>query len=335
MKKSNTKKPWLKILLTTVGILLIAIIFIPLFIPVQSATGLAEPMDMVNENSNLINIEFVGTDGINLYSTQRTNLDSDRNFILLHGSLYNSNTWNLIIDDLSALGNVYAYDQIPYGYSEKLLEEDWSASNPYTTKAAIEQLGAYIEALELDNAVLVGSSFGGVIAADFAATYPEKVDALILVDPAIMITESMPSWLVESPQAEHLGPILAKSLAAGDGFYKSTYYDLKKMTEERLNLSKSETEINNWDLALWEYLQAWSTEPSDISTRLTDINTPTLVISGSEDTIVPLEQSQEIAKLIPNASISIIEECGHLPHEEKPGEFMDIVNQWIEEIKGD
>ena len=327
------KNKKLKITLSIIAILLILIVVIPLMIPVEGKIGLSEPEDLVDESGAIVTIPFKGTDGIDLYYDFESGQESETNFILLHGSMYNSKSWSEVMDYFGSIGNVYAYDQIPYGYSEKMVEGDWTGENPYTTEAALIQLEAFMEALEIEKAILVGSSFGGVLAADAAIRFQDRVEALILVDPAILVSESMPEWIVELPQVEHLGTIFAAGLSEGDGFYESTFYDKDKMTKERLDLSKRETHINNWNLAMWEYLKAWSTKPSDVGQHLDKISQPTLVISGEQDEIVPFNDSQKIAELIKDASFILIRDCGHMPHEEKPDEFIQIVDEWLKEMR--
>lgn len=323
MKKS------LKITLILIGALLLLIAVVPLLIPIDAADGLSEPEEMVTEGSAIATIPFDGTDGIELYYEYAENEDYDRTFILIHGSMYNSSTWSEVIDYFATMGNVYAYDQIPYGYSEKLVEGDWSGENPYTTAAAVEQLKLFMDELGIERATLVGSSFGGVLAAEMAIQYEDNVDSVILVDAAIFTAEEMPRWLLELPQAEHLGVLFSEFLSEGDFFYESCYYDTSVLTEDRLSELKRATELNHWNVALWEYLQAWSSEASTVSKQLDKITQHVLVISGAEDAVVPVEDSETIARSISNATLKIIEDCGHLPHEECPDEFVAIVDEWL------
>lgn len=326
--KMKRKKIFKRVLLV-IGLIMVLALTVPLLIPITGETGLNEPKDLLTEGTAIVSIPFEGTDGIDIFYEYNKKEDSDKNFILLHGSLYNSKTWSEVYDYFSGLGNVYAYDQLPYGFSEKILDGEWEQDNPYTTDSAVKQLKQFMDEMGIKKATLVGSSFGGVLAAEASIRYEENVEALILVAPAIMVTESMPKWLVDLPQAEHIGPLFAKSLSLGNSFYESTFFDKDLITAQRMEHSKRETKVNNWNLSMWEYLQAWSTEPSDVSNRLEEIKKPTLIISGRQDSIVPLEDSEKIASRILNAELAIIEECGHMPHEEKPEEFIEIVNQWL------
>lgn len=327
-KKIKTKK-WLKAIGITVLVILLLLAIVPLFIPINAEVGLNEPVDLLDDQSKIVTIPFEGTDGIDIFYEYDINEDSEMNFVLLHGSMYNSKSFSEVMDFFSVYGNVYAYDQIPYGYSEKLLEGDWTGQNPYTTQAATEQLILFMDALGIEKVTLVGNSFGGVLAAEAALKYEDRVDSLILIDPAILVSESMPEWILTLPQVEHLGPMLAAGLSEGDQFYQSTFYNKELLTDQRMAYSKRETQINNWNLAMWEYLQAWSVAPSDVGQRLGDIKKAVLVISGEYDEVVPLSDSEEIASALPNATLEVIPDCGHMPHEEKPMEFIEIVENWF------
>ncbi len=324
------KNKKLKVPIIIVSTIVLLILIVPLFIPVQGRVGLNEPQDMVADGSAIATIPFEGTDGLDIYYEFETDDKNDKNFILLHGSMYNSKSWSEVIDFFAEKGNVYAYDQLPYGYSEKVLDGEWTGENPYTTNAAVEQLGLFMDKLGIEKATLVGSSFGGVLAAEAAIRYEDRVESLILVDPAIFASESMPEWLVTLPQIERLGPIFAAALSEGDAFYESTFYDNEDISDKRMAYNKRETEINNWNLAMWEYLQAWSVYPSGVDERLGEISQPTIVISGDSDKVVPVEDSAKVADLIQGAEFFVIPECGHMPHEERPVEFMEVVNEWLQ-----
>jgi pimeloyl-ACP methyl ester carboxylesterase len=244
--------------------------------------------------------------------------------------MYNSQSWNLVTEDLSAYGNVYAYDQAPYGLSEKLLIDDFTEENPYTIDAAVLQLELFMIELGIESAILVGSSYGAVIAAELAVSNSDMVDSMIFVDPAILVSEAIPSWIMNAPQADHIGPLIAKMMASSDAFYSTIYYDEHTLDDTRMSLNKQMTQVNNYNLAYWEYLKAWMISPSDVRNELNQINVDVLVISGEYDNVVPLEDSETIASLLPNATFVMIEDCGHMPHEERPDEFMDVVSVWLD-----
>lgn len=323
-------KKVLKITLITLGVIIVLILTVPFAIPIEGETGLYKKEDLVNDNGGFVTIPFEGTDGIELYYEYTPSKSaSSQNFILIHGSMYNTQTWNLITDELSVYGNVYAYDQAPYGLSEKLLIDDYNEVNPYTIDSAVLQLESFMNELGIESAILVGSSYGAVIAAELAISNPDLVDSMIFVDPAILVNEALPAWIMNLPQADHLGPVIAKMMSTSDSFYSMIYYNQETLDETRLALNKQMTQINNYNLAYWEYLKAWMISPSDVQDELDQISVDVLVISGEFDNIVRVEDSELIAGMISNATFVMIEDCGHMPHEERPDEFMNVVSSWL------
>ena len=88
-------------------------------------------------------------------------------------------------------------------------------------------------------------------------------------------------------------------------------------------------QVEHWDEALWEHTKA--TRPPGLAERLNQITTPTLVISGADDRIVPLANSQRLAEDIPDAALVIFDQCGHLPQEECPEQFIQAVLDFIQQ----
>jgi len=332
MKKKFFKR--LLLIIASISVFLTAaIVLVPLFISPSQIEGLADAPEIKKNESRFINIPFEGTDGIDIHYMEKGRSDSDEPvFILLHGSMYNLFTWDEVFDEFSSKGRTIAYDQAPYGLSEKLIAGDWTGENPYTQKAAVEQLVTFLDALKLEQVYLVGSSYGGTLAVRTAIEYKERVAGLILVDAAVFVSESMPGWLVNSPQMTNVGPLMARSMGSGTSFYENCYADPNVFSGERKDNSMIMTEVNNWDFALWQYLKAWSDVSFDFESRIPEIKVPALVISGEEDKVVPVADSEKLNSLIPNSKLLLIPNIGHLPHEEAPEQFIEIVFSWIDDV---
>jgi pimeloyl-ACP methyl ester carboxylesterase len=74
-----------------------------------------------------------------------------------------------------------------------------------------------------------------------------------------------------------------------------------------------------------------TSRPLGLAERLAELSLPTLVIIGDDDRLVPTADSVKLAAEIPAAALVIIPQAGHLPHEEKPAEFMQAVRAWLEQ----
>ncbi|MCO5194346.1 MAG: alpha/beta hydrolase [Anaerolineae bacterium] len=151
---------WL-VLFALVLFLLAAIV--PFFIPIAPLEDVSTVEQAAAPESQFVTIPFEGTDGIDIhYLTDQVQDERELTFVLLHGSVFNAFTWNEVLDFFDVRGRVIAYDQIPYGLSEKLVEGDWTGPNPYSADAAVEQLITLLDTLDVDKAILVGNSYGTV-----------------------------------------------------------------------------------------------------------------------------------------------------------------------------
>ncbi len=320
-----------KILVGLIVFVIITLAIGPFLIPVKPLKNLVAAQDLAAPDSQFITIPFDGTDGIELHylSSGAGSPDDDLKFILLHGSNFNAFTWNEVLDVFEQYGQAFAYDQIPYGLSEKLIAGDWGIRNPYSSEAAVDQLFLFMDALGVERAVLVGSSYGAALAVQATLVYPERVDALILADAAVYVEEEMPAWLFELPQVRHLGPVFARQLGQSEAFIRQTYQDPEQISVERMAQTMIQTQMTNWDMAYWEYLRVWGTDTPNYQVRIPEIRQPTLVISGDSDKVVPVADSQKLHSELPNSELTILPLCGHVPQEECPELFADAVATWL------
>jgi pimeloyl-ACP methyl ester carboxylesterase len=324
-----------KTMLKIVGVAAVVIILLlvagPFLVPVRPLEGLASPQQVAPSDSEFVTIPFEGTDGIDIhYLDEGSDSAGEKpTFVLLHGSLFNAFTWNQVMNFFAERGRVIAYDQIPYGLSEKLVAGDWTEGNPYSSDATIDQLFSLLDALDVGNVVLVGNSYGGVIAVQAALARPERVEALILVDAAVYVREEMPAWLMDLPQMRRLGPLFARQLGQNEAFLRKTYLNPDQISDERIALTGIHTQVADWDLALWEYLRTWSGDIPALAAQLGEIQQPALVVSGEGDTVVPVADSQRLDSVLPSSDLVILPSCGHVPQEECPEAFTEAVDVWL------
>lgn len=322
------KKGW-KITLIVLASLVLLVLVGPFLIPIPPLENIQPPQSLAEPDS-----QFVEINGINVHYKRMGT--GEPVFILLHGFGASTFSWREVMEPLAEMGTVIAYDRPAFGLTERPLA--WEGANPYTQESNIELLLGLMDTLDVEQAVLMGNSAGGTIATAFTLTYPERVTALIEVDAAIY--QTMPDsafldWLLETPQADRIGPLIARRLGGsqGDEFLDRAWHDPDKITPEIIEGYRRPLKAENWDRALWEHTQA--TDPPGLADRLDQIAVPTLVISGDDDQIVPVENSRRLAEDIPGAALTIIEDCGHLPQEECPQAFLQAVENFLEPILED
>ena len=244
--------------------------------------------------------------------------------ILLHGFGAGEFTWQEVLEPLSEYGTVVAFDRPGFGLTQRPLPGQWTGRNPYSAEFQEELLVGLMDALGLESAVLVGNSAGGNVAAHAALSYPSRVDALILVDAAIYghgATEEIVGRVLSTPVMQHVGPLIARIAAVlGTEFADSSWHDPSKLTPEIRADYQKQLQADNWDFGFWEAGRVGL--PTDLGSRLDEIDLPVLVITGDDDSVVPTEDSVRLAGEIPNAELAVIPDCGHVPNEECPEEFL-------------
>jgi pimeloyl-ACP methyl ester carboxylesterase len=237
---------------------------------------------------------------------------------------------------LAERGRVVAYDQIPYGLSAKPLPGTWAGDNPYSKAAALSQLWALLDELGIEQAILVGNSSGGTLALEAAQAEPQRVRGLILLAPWVHSKRPiLPQWLVDLPQIKRLTLLLARMLGRDSPLLDYGYADPSRIDAERRALTGVHREMANWDAAWAALLQRSLTDPVEIAKHLGEIDTPALVITGTEDRIVPPADTLDTARALPNATYAELPACGHLPQEECPGQVMDVIGQWLDGLSVD
>ena len=244
-------------------------------------------------------------------------------FILLHGFGASLFSWQQVMPHISQYGTVIAYDRPAFGLTERPLS--WQGPNPYSPEAQVDLVIGLMDALSIEQAVLVGNSAGGTIALQTALAHPDRVSALVLVDAAVYAGGGAPDWikpLLQTPQLDHIGPLIARAIQnRGDAFIQTAWHQPENIPPQTYQGYRLPLQAQHWDRALWELTVA--SRESSLPDRLGELSVPSLVITGDDDRVVPTAQSIRLAREIPGARLSVLENCGHLPQEECPAAFIE------------
>lgn len=305
------------------SVLVFLALIVPFLIPVPPLENTVPAERLADEDS-----KFVEINGVNVH--HKTYGTGESVFILLHGFGASLFSWHEVTTPLAEFGTVITYDRPAFGLTERPLE--WEGENPYSQDSQVELVIGLMDALGVEKATLVGNSAGGTIAMMTYLKYPDRIKSLILVDPAVYAGGGAPAWvrpLLGTPQMRHLGPLIARQIQTqGIEFIKTAWHDPNKIPPETFEGYQKPLQVDNWDKALWEL--TISSRESGLADRVKDFNLPILVITGDDDRIVPTEQSLRLADELPTAELAVLPQCGHVPHEECPTEFMQAVTEFLE-----
>jgi pimeloyl-ACP methyl ester carboxylesterase len=312
-------------MVVTLAVTMIAFLVGPLLVPISPLEDTVSPEQLTDSDSRFAEIN-------DLQVHYKTAGSGEPVLLLLHGFGASVFSWREVMEPLGELGTVVAFDRPAFGLTERPLSWEMGA-NPYTPEAQVALVVGLMDVLGVDRAVLVGNSAGGTMAVNAALAHPGRFDALVLVDAAVYQGGGAPSWirpLLRIPQVDRLGPLFARQIEArGDAFLEGAWHDPSKITSEDRAGYRRPLQVENWDRALWEFTKASTAPEVD---RIGSITLPTLVISGDDDRVVPVELSTRLAEALPNAELVVIPNCGHVPQEECPEPFLDAVEAFLGDL---
>jgi len=318
------KRHFLRGIGVTLLVLLLILLVGPFLVPVPPAPGTMPPESLAGPDSS-----FVEINGLNVHFQMMG--QGQPVFILLHGFGASLFSWHAVMEPLSACGTVIAYDRPAFGLTERPLK--WTGQNPYGPEANITLLLGLMDHFGVQKAFLIGNSAGGTLSMQFAIQYPQRVQALILVDPAVY-ENGGPAWvriLGKTPQMQHLGPLLVRSIQkSGLDLIQEAWHDPSKITQATWDGYTLPLKADAWDQALWFFTMA--NHDTGLLQHLQDFKLPILVITGDDDRIVPTADSVKLAGELSGAKLVVIQEAGHVPHEEQPAVFMQVINEFVETL---
>jgi len=240
--------------------------------------------------------------------------------IFLHGLGASSFVWRYQLNELSEDRRVIVPDLPGFGRSSKLTSEN------YDLDSQIERLSQFVERLSLDRFALAGSSMGGLLALALANRLQNKVSKLILMAPA---TDSrvVPPGVSKLGWTSHLvWPVVNERLVAR--IMKSVNANPRMVTEDTIR--EASRHFNSKD-SIVTFLKATKTlRHRSIRELPAAVFTPTLVLYGQKDKVIPRKVIDSLVKRLPDGKLAVHTEAGHHIQEDEH----EWTNQKIREFLG-
>lgn len=246
-----------------------------------------------------------------------------RTVVLFHGMNFFGEYWATTIDVLRKQGfRVVVPDQIGFGRSSKPIIPYNFHDMALNTRKLLQHLG-------ISKAAIVGHSMGGMLAARFAASYPDMTERAVLYDP-IGLTD--PRWerpwrSTDEAYKQTLGLTYQR---AYQGIARYFVTGWKPEYEKYVRIHYAWTLSGDWPrLAMVRTLIQQMTYLDPVVYDWPHIKVRTLVLGGEKDGVNFPERAKHIADTIPGAELVLIPKTGHVPHFESPDLFYNALLKFL------
>jgi pimeloyl-ACP methyl ester carboxylesterase len=279
----------------------------------------------------------VGRREITLHDQQVTYLETGEHsggptVVLLHGLASSSATWLPALPLLGRHAHVVAPDLLGHGESAKPRTGDYS-------------LGAYaaglrdlLLALNLDHATVVGHSFGGGVAMQFAYQFPELTERLVLdasgglgTDVSIALrAASLPGTatvlrILNALTPRRIAELAHRAVRAVPGIPLADLDELACALASFADDGARDAFVHTVRSAL-----DWSGQRLDGNGRLYLLaDLPVLLVAGTDDSVIPLAHTVAAHDRLPCSRLEIFDDTGHFPHSEHPARFAAVLLDFL------
>lgn len=242
--------------------------------------------------------------------------------LILNGIMMSTKSWTAFVPSFTKQNTLIRLDFFDQGQSAKLKLEN------YTQKIQVDLIKALLEHLKLEKVSIVGISYGGEVALQFAIDYPESVDRLVLFN----TTAFTSPWLKDIGR----GWIAAGNTRSGQAYYQTTipviysphFYETKIEWMRKREKNLIPIFANPEFLDAMERLM-FSAESYDVREKLQNVTAKTLIVSAEEDYLTPMDNQKYLYERIKGSEWIKIPGSGHASMYERPLIFTTLVLGFI------
>lgn len=263
------------------------------------------------------------SDGFTHY--ELSNLEAEQTVVLVHGFSVPYFIYDPTFAFLTQTGfRVLRYDLFGRGFSDR-------PDTRYDIDLFVRQLGDLLDGLRLTQPVsLVGLSTGGPITAAFTARFPERVDKLVLIDP--VGAKPLPiAGILRMATLPFVGEAIASLIRSSslDNRFVARFFEREFIQQFRVRYV-IQMQFKGFRRAILSTIRNKMLDSFlDVYDRIGKIGKPVLLFWGREDATVPFSHSDLLRAAMPQTEFHAIENSGHIPHYEKPGEVNPILLQFL------
>lgn len=246
--------------------------------------------------------------------------------LVFHGLLGDHNHMHPWLDPLGNVMRLVYFDYRGFGRSSR------AATETFTFEQLCADADGLREQLGFEKVALMGSSFGGFVELHFALRYPERVSHLILMDtaPAFNYGEEIMANVQRKGATDGMIAVLHAPDPNDDAELQRQVKTILPLYFHKFDVTIANDVVRNtvWSASgnkrCGELLADYNLTP-----RLEEIHTPTLIIVGRDDFVTPPSQAKIMHDHILGSELAIFEHSGHLPFIEESDAFFATLHKWL------
>ena len=258
-------------------------------------------------------------DNLNLYYKLQGNMNSAETVVFLNGLTQSTDSWILMLPYFNKKYKILLLDFIFQGQSDKTGE--WRDFNNHA-----KDLKAVLDHENIQQAHIVGISYGSMVAQHFAVNYPGYIKKLVLVSTFAHKTPYYEAIELSWWRALEMGgynlmlDIMLPSVLS-ESYFSNPLVSISKLKNGRKDLNLSTEAIFN--------LMRATRERKDFRKELRKITAPTLVIQGEKDMLLPVHLANEVHLNISNSKFIVVKNAGHTLNLEHVEEVSGYINDFL------
>ena len=263
--------------------------------------------------AKMVEEKFLQIDGHKIRYLESGN--SKNTLVLLHGLGASAERWLNVIPLFSKEYTVIVPDLIGFGLSDKPQAD-------YTPEYFIDFVEQFFAQTGITRPNLIGSSLGGQIAANYTSSHTDEIEKLILVSPAGAMKQSTPAL-----DAYVMAALYPSEQTAKNAF-ELMEASGEEVSQEIVTGFIERMKLPNAKLAFMSTVLGLKNSKS-ITTKLGSITTPTLIIWGADDPVIPIDCSDSFISSIQDCRFFRMDGCGHTPYVQDPHTFATKVLEFL------
>jgi pimeloyl-ACP methyl ester carboxylesterase len=233
--------------------------------------------------------------------------------VILHGGGEGARAWMQSAAELARYYRVYVPDLPGYGDSQ-------SMGDSFELEELVTFVGDFSGSLGLERFHLVGHSIGGSIALEYALNYPHRLDRLVLVS-SFGLGNRIALWiriLSASPFIRSLGRAA-----------QAVFRWVRRVVGQLYRPAAFINPLPPIKMDMGRYIHSLKGQEGFLSSRLTRLEVPTLLVWGARDSIISVRNAYAAARLIPDCQLQVFEGCGHSVYKQNIGGFSEVLVRFL------